>query len=150
MFNHIVVATDGSEPANRAVEVAIDLAVKYDAELAVIYVMEHIGTTRVPVALDSYTDMQFFDAGERERLTSIADQIVERAVNKATGAGVSRVEQSVKAGSPGPAIVAYAEKQNADLIVMGRSGLGRVADLLLGSVTYRTTQLSKCTCMTVK
>ncbi len=143
-------ATDGSEPANRAVAVAIDLAVKYDAELAVLYVMEDIGITRIPVALDSYTNMDFFDASKREVLTSIADQVADRADNKAREAGVSRVEQSIEAGSPGAVIVEYAEKRNADLIVMGRSGLGRVADLLLGSVSYRATQLASCACMTVK
>ncbi len=149
MFNHIIVATDGSEPANRAVDVAIDLAVKYESELAVIYVMEDVGTTRVPVALTSYTDMKFFDAGERDVLTSIAEQIVDRAVNKAKEAGLARVEQSIDAGKPGPAIIEYAEKRNADLVVMGRSGHGRVAGLLLGSVSYRATRLASCTCMTV-
>ncbi len=150
MFNRIIVATDGSEPATRAVDVAIDLAVKYDAELAVLYVMEDIGSTRIPVALESYTNMKFFDASEREVLSSIAGQVVDRAANKAREAGVSQVEQSIEAGSPGPVIVEYAKKRDADLIVMGRSGLGRVADLLLGSVSYRTTQLASCACMTVK
>ena len=150
MFNNIIVATDGSEPADRAVAVAIDLALKYDAELAVVYVMEDIGSTRIPVALESYTNMEFFDVSEREALTSIAGQIVDRAVNKAREAGVSRVVQSIEAGSPGPVIVEFAKKRDADLIVMGRSGLGRVADLLLGSVSYRTTQLASCACMTVK
>ena len=150
MFNHIIVATDGSEPANQAVALAIDLAVKYVAELVVLYVMEDISTTRIPVALDSYTTMDFFDASKREVLNSIAGQVADRAVTKAREAGVSRVEQSIEAGSPGPVIVAYAEKRNADLIVMGRSGLGRVADLLLGSVSYRATQLASCACMTVK
>ena len=150
MFNHIIVATDGSEPADRAVAMAIDLALKYDAELAVLYVMEDIGFARIPVALESYTNMKFFDVSKREGLASIAGQVVDRAANKAREAGVARVEQSVEIGSPGSVIVKYAEKRNADLIVMGRSGLGRVADLLLGSVSYRATQLASCTCMTVK
>ena len=42
------------------------------------------------------------------------------------------------------------DHEGADMIVMGSRGLGRVADIFLGSVSQKVSHLSKCTCVTVK
>ncbi len=54
------------------------------------------------------------------------------------------------AGSPGPTVVEYAQKRGIGLIVMGQRSLGRVVDLLLGSVCHRVTQLADCACLIVE
>ena len=64
-------------------------------------------------------------------------------------AGVKTVREEIDAGSPGASIVGHASKHGTDLIVMGRRGLGRIADLLMGSVSHRVTQLADCACLTV-
>ncbi|MDP6707386.1 MAG: universal stress protein [Alphaproteobacteria bacterium] len=150
MFQKILVPTDGSDHAERAVAVASELAAKYDAELIVLHVMEEIGTSRVPVELQSYAKIEHVDVSERDMLEAVANQIVGRAESQAREAGVEAVSHDLAYGSPGPGIVEYAEKHGVDLIVMGRRGLGRVADLFLGSASHRVTQLADCACLTVK
>lgn len=150
MFAKILVPTDGSEHAARAVAVASDLAAKYEAELTVLHVMEEIGTSRIPAELESYARIEHVDVSERDMLTAIANQIVGRAATQAHEAGARKVIEEVAAGSPGPTVVEYAQKHGIDLIVMGRRGLGRVADLLMGSVSHRVAQLADCACLTVK
>ena len=150
MFQKILVPTDGSDHAARAVAVASDLAVKYGAELVVLHVMEEIGSSRIPPGLESYVEMEHVDVSERAMLEGVANQIVRRAETQAREAGVEAVAHEVAVGSPAPAIVEYVEKHGVDLIVLGRRGLGRVADLLLGSVSHRVAQLADRACLTIK
>jgi nucleotide-binding universal stress UspA family protein len=150
MFQKILVPTDGSDHAARAVAVASDLAVKYGAELVVLHVMEEVGSSRIPAELQSYAKMEHADVSERDMLESVANQIVRGAEIEARKAGIEAVAHEVALGSPGPTIAEYAEKHGVDLIVMGRRGLGRVADLLLGSVSHRVTQLADRACLTIK
>jgi nucleotide-binding universal stress UspA family protein len=150
MFQKILVATDGSDHAARAVAVASDLAVKYGAELFVMYVMEEVASSRIPTEMQVYAKMEHVNISERDMLEGAAHRIVGHAETQARKAGVEAVAHEVAAGSPGPTIVEYAEKYGIDLIVMGRRGLGRIADLLLGSVSHRVTQLADCACLTIK
>ncbi len=150
MFEKILVPTDGSEHAARAVAMASDLAVKYEAELTLLHVMEEIGTCRIPTELENYARIEHVDVSERDMLTTVAKQVVGRAATKAREAGVKTVREEIDAGSPGATIVDHACKHGTDLIVMGRRGLGRVADLFMGSVSHRVTQLADCACLTVK
>ena len=63
---------------------------------------------------------------------------------------MEQVEEQVTLGNPRRQIVRLAGENGADRIVMGRRGLGRLADLLLGSVSHKVTQSADCACMTVK
>ena len=64
--------------------------------------------------------------------------------------GATDVTVQVVEGKAADNIIAAAAKENADLIVMGRRGLGDVAGLLMGSVSHKVTHLSDCACLTVK
>ena len=60
------------------------------------------------------------------------------------------VRTVVHEGDPASAILAVAKEADADLIVMGRRGLGDLAGLLLGSVSQKVTHLAECACLTVR
>jgi nucleotide-binding universal stress UspA family protein len=47
-------------------------------------------------------------------------------------------------------VVAFAIDRNADLIVCGSRGFGRMKSLLLGSTSHKIAQLAQCSCLTVK
>lgn len=51
---------------------------------------------------------------------------------------------------PSEKILECAERENADLIVMGRRGLGSFSKLFLGSTTYKVMQLTEKNCLTVR
>ena len=64
--------------------------------------------------------------------------------------GASNVETVRRSGDAAAIILEVANDQSADMIVMGSRGLGNVKGLLLGSVSHKVTQLSECSCITVK
>ena len=60
------------------------------------------------------------------------------------------VNSVFEVGSPGPAILSVAKKNNADLIVMGSRGLGPIKGLFMGSVSSYVVTHSTCPVMIVK
>ena len=56
----------------------------------------------------------------------------------------------VVGGRPADTIVAAAERDKADMIVMGSRGFSDLKGLLLGSVSHKVSHLAPCTCVTVK
>ncbi len=150
MLKKIMVPVDGSKHASRAVALASELALKYSAELIVLHVMKKIGSSRVYKELEAYARVEHITVSERDNFETAANRIVDWAEGQAQQAGVWWADQMIASGNPGPTIVDCANNNGVDLIVMGRRGLGRVTELLLGSVSHRVTQLADCACLTVK
>ncbi|WP_265109937.1 universal stress protein [Halosolutus halophilus] len=111
MYDTILVATDGSEPANRAVDHALDLASTFDADLHAIYVVDtrRYGDSMLANADQAVSDLE--DHG-RELLDDIAAQ-----------ADVP-VTSEIRDGRPHEQIGTYADEIDADLLVLGNRGLG--------------------------
>jgi nucleotide-binding universal stress UspA family protein len=135
----ILLATDGSSASEGASEEAIDLAVQVEARLLVVSVL---GASSRPS--EAPADM----AGQvdsRDTLTTKAQGIVQRA--KASGANATFL---VWEGEPGEAIVAAAESEKADLIVVGSHGRSGVSRFLIGSVSDYVVRHAHCPVMVVR
>ena len=83
-------------------------------------------------------------------LNDVGNLILDNARQRAESKGVKDITAHIVDGAPADKIIAAAEKENADMIVMGNRGLGNIAGLLMGSVSHKVSNLSKCTCVTVK
>ena len=168
----ILVPTDGSEQADKAVDLASDIAVKYGSELALMYV-----TSRGPSleSLRSSIDMDQLSESTRNELDpslhpvaehvssivvppivskdaskEIAEQVLERGRQTAEAKGVRSPELILKDGDPAHQIVGAAKRSQADMIAMGSRGLGDVEGLLIGSVSYKVGHAVPCSCMIVR
>ena len=138
-----------SDHAAKAVEVASDLASRYDATLTIIHAMARAGAWRVPEELRDFARMEHVDITENEILSGVAEEILNTAAVKAADHGAPSAKTVKEIGDPVRAVVDYAEGNGVDLIVLGRRGLGALQELLLGSVSTKITHLAKCTCITV-
>lgn len=173
MFKNILCPIDGSDHANKALTLAVDLAKKYDARLHLLHVLlrnveepalkrfaEIEGLTKTVASeidrlmgVDSRVeivrlrDLQTVATGV---LVDIAEHIVGAAKLEAENNGVREVSVSVQDGDPAKRILEYARQEHADCIVIGSRGLSDVKALLLGSVSQKVAHLSDCTCITVK
>ncbi len=136
----IMVATDGSDGADRAVDFAAQLALGLGVELLILTVAGELPAE----------DMRRFARAEGDigsALDSAAEQVVAAAAARATGVGA--VRHSFVWGDPAAAIIAEADREAVGLIVVGRRGRGRLAGLLLGSVSQKLTSLASCPVLVV-
>ncbi|GAB3689558.1 universal stress protein [Salinarchaeum chitinilyticum] len=131
----VLVATDGSEPAERAARHGIALAATTDADLHTLAVVDEAASRVARTALaDADTDDVLTQAGE-EAVSSIADLAAEYPAAPA-------VTTAVRTGTPHQEISEYADEHGVDVVVTGtegRSGLDRV---LLGSVAENVLRTS--------
>jgi nucleotide-binding universal stress UspA family protein len=143
----VLVATDGSETSDRAVLFAAELAKQGDASLLILTVAQEPTLVAVPMGVMAEVEGVYMTP--RDVIESAADEIVERAATQVEIVGVAAVERLVRFGSPARIIVQTAEEEGADIIVMGRRGLGDFGALLLGSVTHKVMHIAKLPVITV-
>jgi nucleotide-binding universal stress UspA family protein len=135
----ILLATDGSLASECASEDAIDLAVQVEARLLIVSVL---GAASRPSEASAETAGP---ADSRDTLTNKAQALVQRA--KAAGVDATFL---VWDGNPGEAIVAAADSEKADLIVVGSHGRSGVGRFLIGSVSDFVVRHAHCPVMVVR
>jgi len=134
----ILFATDGSPASEPASEQAIDLATQVQARLLIVSVLATSSRTSEASAGPATAD-------SRDSLTAKAQAIVQRA--KAAGVDATFL---VWEGDAGDAIVAAADAENADLIVVGSHGRSGVSRFLIGSVSDYVVRHAHCPVMVVR
>lgn len=141
MFDTVVIATDGSGSAQRAVEAALDLADRFDATVHGLYVV---------------------DAQEVETTPEEVREALERALAATGGRALSSVLESadgepdrdlvtaVRQGEPATEIIAYAEEHDADVVATGTRGRHGEHAFLLGSVAEKIVRRAPMPVLTVR
>lgn len=137
----MIVATDGSPIANKAVGVAVDLvrSLRGSAQLHIVAVVD-------------YPDMPIGLAKAPEGAPDLLADEAHAALEAATAMGVQAgIEPSVELlrGHVGAQILAYAERTAADVIVVGTHGRGGLARAILGSVCEHLVRHSPVPVLTV-
>ena len=136
-FRNVLVATDFSEPAARAVDFAVELARKFDARLTLLHVY-HIPTQAY--AYEVVMPLEAFAKSAQKQLDAELAGLRMRYPN---------CEGLVELGRPAERIVATADKRSVGVIVMGTHGRRAVSRFLLGSVAERVVRTSKVPVLTV-
>jgi nucleotide-binding universal stress UspA family protein len=137
-MKRILVATDGSDGADRAVEYAAHLAKNEGDELLIVHVIGGYG-------LPDNVFRQFTHAQQawlQEQLESVSKKILNAARDRARGIGVATILLESRTGDVAQTIVEIAQEKNAENIVVGKRGVGRIAGLLLGSVSQKIVSLA--------
>jgi len=121
----VLVATDLSETAGRAVRFAAEMASRYEAELVVLRVLVGADVSRADAAaeLDAYVEQL---DGERKRAAVVSG------------------------GDPADAIVDSAGRENADVLVVGSVGMSGRREFLLRNVPNRVSHNAPCTVVIVQ
>ena len=138
-----LLAVDGSDNAYEAVH-----AMKYMARAEELTLLHALDVPRpaypmmVPeVAEELYRSLEQSMREDGERLLDRVQSLLPMHAGPST--------KHLRIGSPAEVIVATAEEQQADLIVMGARGLGPIKERLLGSVSHRILTLAPCATLIV-
>ena len=146
MYQHILIPTDGSELAERAVTRGLSLAKFLRAKVTVIIAEERPGTW-LAFAESGAAD-QFGDY--TEEIKKRAASVLDRAANAAKQAGVPCDTIHVLDVQPYEAIIATATDRGCDLIVMASHGRSGLSAVVLGSVTNKVLTHTKVPVLVVQ
>lgn len=134
MFNRILVSTDGSELAARAVTLAIGLARTHGASLVALHVFPHLpGAHHGPAAPFLKQLEGEYDKHQREQ----AQDVVDAVAREAAVAGVAVQTVVVESEEIYDRIIAVAREHGCDLICMASHGRRGMAAVVLGSETHK-------------
>ena len=139
MYDTILVPTDGSDPANRAVEHALELADKYDADVHAMYCVE---THRYGEPALSSTEIILDNLEDR------GAAMLEKIVDRADNAGID-CSWNVCHGRPWEEVREKSAELDVDLIVIGYQGQSHTRTDRIGSVAERIVRTADRPVLTV-
>jgi nucleotide-binding universal stress UspA family protein len=137
MFDTVVISTDGSESVERAVDVALDLAAKFDAEVHALYVVDS-------------SDVQASPEQVRTDLKTALEDVGEDALRAVVETADREVVTAVREGQPAAEITKYVQDFDADVVAMGTRGRHGEHSFLLGSVAESVVRRCPVPVMTVR
>jgi len=141
MFDKILVALDGSDHAQKALDTAVKLAQRCNGELILFHAIQLSALRGDYHAMVTPAARKIYRGLGREQ----GDAILERAEKTAREMGLEKVVRSiVEADSTAKAILAAAESTGADLLVVGTRGLTGLRELTMGSVAHKVTAAANC------
>ena len=146
MYKTILVAIDGSEPSNHALNHAIEIATKFKAKLVMLSVVQRVMIPIFPdegfggIPLSAAKDMAQYQDTMRLVYQNVLDESDKKIKQEHPDL---EVESILKEGRPSATITEYAENNGVDLIVMGSRGIGGYTGWILGSTSRKV--VNSCT-----
>lgn len=150
LFKKILVALDGSPYSNQVAKYGADIALQYNAEITLIYVVE------IPKSVIPIPGMEIDFSPEIELTGKLAKRIEEKAQNLLNGykkdmesKGLD-VKIRIENGDASDIILTIAENEGYDLIVIGNRGQGNIKRFILGSVSDKVSKHAHCPVLIVR
>jgi nucleotide-binding universal stress UspA family protein len=146
VIHHVLVPTDGSENAERAVRFSAQVADRrHEAEVTVVYV--HL---QVPPPSPSDTATVEPDKEELVHAQEIVDRAVAEIQSLVTSPDVTVTGRVVVDSRIDQGVLRVADEIKADIIVMGTRGLSTLRGAIMGSVSHALIEKATCPLLVVK
>jgi len=155
LFEKVLVPLDGSEHSYRALEIAVQIAKKFEAKITLIHVYS-VGirpvvmpepTTLTPVGIPVMAPTDVSKIAEATRKAGAA--ILADGEEKVKAEGIE-VEALLKEGHSVQEIIKTAKEGSFDLIVIGARGISKIREIILGSVSDGVVHNAPCPVLVVK
>ena len=141
MFTKILLAYDGSDGANRALELGIDLARTHQAET----LGPGGGGVSAPLFSGTIDEVQ----EEKEYQNRYYGQLLDAAMARARDAGIE-LKTLLRSGHAAKTIISVAQEGNFDLVLVGHSGLSAVWAKFLGTTAEKVSRHAACSVLIVR
>jgi nucleotide-binding universal stress UspA family protein len=146
MIRSIVVGTDGSETAAKAVREAAELALQLGASLDLVSAYEPVSNQRLREEARQVPDDMQWMVTPREDV----ENTLRAASEEVEEMGVKDVNTFPREGDPADAILDVAEERGSDLIVVGNKGMTGAKRFLLGSVPNKVSHHAPCSVLIIR
>jgi nucleotide-binding universal stress UspA family protein len=137
MIETVVIATDGSESVERAVDVAVDLARRFEADVHALYVVDESEVDSCPDRI-------------RDEMRDALEESGREALDDVRSRADRDVTTAVRAGRPADEICSYARENDVDLVATGTRGRHGENRFLIGSVAERVVRSCPDPVLTVR
>lgn len=146
MIRKILVPLDGSEHAGKALDIAVDLAEKYSAEVVLLSVVPYTDLVLVSMVPSSVREEPYLI-----KLRDYYEEVLSKALRKTKKIKPNlKVSTKLTEGKQADKIVETAKEGRFDIIVMGSRGMSGIKEFLLGSVSHRVADKAPCAVLIVK
>jgi nucleotide-binding universal stress UspA family protein len=142
VLRKILIATDGSETAEKAANFGIQIVRLSGAKVYAVYVIDTTPYYSIP--LDQIWSKEVY-----EQLEQMGNEITSNVEKTAKAAGLE-AESIVLKGDPAQRIVNFAEEQSVDMIIVGSHGIGGFERLVIGSVSEKVVRHAKVPVLVVR
>lgn len=140
-YHNILIAVDGSKPADLAFDKGLAMAKRNNANLSLVHVVD----------TSNYRGIQMYDINFVKKALKNGEVLLNEYAEKAKKFGIENVKTIVEDGSPKVAITKHAAKvTNADLIICGATGIDAIERIFLGSVSEHIVRRAKCDVLVVR
>ena len=140
MFDHILVPTDGSRLANKAVKAAVTFAASVNARITFYQAME---SNVAMYGVDGFSIPGDMIVSMEKALVAAARSNLDAAVKLATSKNVQCEALTGKNAVAWEGIIATARKRKCDVVFMASHGRRGITGVVLGSVTHQVLTHSK-------
>ena len=135
-----MIGVDGSDAAKEALQYGLHEASIRGTRVRAVHAWMH--SSAIPA-----TGPGMLPAVDASPMRAAAEKLLRTTVEAVAGDAVDRIDRVVVESPAGPGIIANA--RDAELIVVGRRGLGTVRSLVLGSVSSYVVQHATCPVLVV-
>jgi nucleotide-binding universal stress UspA family protein len=138
-LQNFMVAVDGSDASNRAIDAAAELAKNAGGTLTIV-------SAAAPLSNEQQNELRRLDSELTDAIDVLARQTLREAETRAGWSGLpsTRIKGIFRWDDPAQMIIGCIMSEKVDAVVVGRRGRGQLAGLLLGSVSQKLATLSPC------
>lgn len=138
-LQNFMVAVDGSDASNRAIDAASELAKNANGTLTVV-------SAAAPLTSEQLAALRRLDSEIPDATDVLARQVLRDAEQRAAWTGLprERIRGVFRWDDPAQTIIDCIMSEKVDAVVVGRRGRSQLAGLLLGSVSQKLATLSPC------
>ncbi|CEN29325.1 MAG: universal stress protein [Lactococcus sp.] len=140
-YKKILVGIDGSVESANAFDKAVAVAIRNDAELLLVNVID----------LRAFQSISTYDTMVADDTKRGADQLIADFADEARAAGVTRIKTIVEFGSPKVMMATtIPTEEQVDLVMIGATGLSYIERLFIGSVAQYIVTHAKCDTLIIR
>ena len=140
-YKKILVGIDGSVESANAFDKAVAVAIRNDAELLLVNVID----------LRAFQSISTYDTMVADDTKRGADQLIADFADEARAAGVTRIKTIVEFGSPKVMMATtIPTEEQVDLVMIGSTGLSYIERLFIGSVAQYIVTHAKCDTLIIR